>query len=60
LAQDWGDMGFSSYTSVAMFAMCYAVAAKVCAAGEQSQSQSQRPPPRAEPEIRQVTTEVVA
>jgi hypothetical protein len=60
LAQAWGDMGFSSYTSVVMFAMCYAVAAKVCAAGELSQSQSQRPPPRAEPEYRHVTTEVVA
>jgi hypothetical protein len=60
LAQDWGDMGFSSYTCVAMFAMCYAVAAKVCAAGEVPPSQSQPPPPRAEPAYRRVTTEVVA
>jgi hypothetical protein len=60
MAQDWGDMGFSSYTCVAMFAMCYAVAAKVCAAGEVPPSQSQPPPPRAEPAYRRVTTEVVA
>jgi hypothetical protein len=59
LAQDWGDMGFNSYTCVAMFAMCYAIAAKVCAAGELRPSQSQPPPPRAASAYRPVTTEVV-
>jgi len=59
LAQDWGDMGFNSYTCVTMFAMCYAVAAKLAAAGELP-SPSQPPPPRAEPAYRRVTTEVVA
>ena len=57
LAQNWGDMGFNSYTSVAMFAMCYAVAAKLCAATEMPLAQARRPEPEA---YRQVPTEVVA
>jgi O-antigen ligase len=56
LAQDWGDMGFNSYTNVAMFALCYAVAAKLCAAVDVPSPQTPRP----EPEARRVATEVVA
>jgi hypothetical protein len=57
LAQDWGDMGFSSYTTLAMFAMCYAVAAKLCAATEMPQPQAPRPASEAP---RRVASEVVA
>ena len=59
LAQDWGDMGFSSYTNVAMFAMCYAVGAKLCAATEIPPPQAPRRPESAAPP-RRVATEVVA
>ena len=57
LAQDWGDMGFNSYTNVAMFAACYAVAAKLCAAAETPLPQAPRPEPEA---YRRVASEVVA
>ncbi|HMJ53656.1 MAG TPA: O-antigen ligase family protein [Polyangiaceae bacterium] len=57
LAQDWGDMGFNSYTTLAMFAACYAVAAKLCAAAEMPLPQA--PQPEREPH-RHVATEVVA
>ena len=54
LAQNWGDMGFNSYTNLTMFAACYAVAAKLCVASEMQ-------PVRAEaPARRRVATEVVA
>jgi O-antigen ligase len=55
LAQDWGDMGFNSYTNVAMFAGCYAVAAKLCAAVEIPLSQA----PRADPTYRRAADEFV-
>jgi hypothetical protein len=59
LAQNWGDMGFNSYTSLVMFAACYATAAKLCVAVEQPKPQ-QPQPARPEPAAYQpVTTEVV-
>ena len=58
LAQNWGDMGFSSYTSVVMFAMCYAIAAKLCAAVDIPLQQAPRRPESAAP--RRVASEVVA
>jgi O-antigen ligase len=57
LAQDWGDMGFNSYTNVAMFAMCYAIAAKLCGAVDMPQPQAARPESAAP---RHVAAEVVA
>ncbi len=57
LAQDWGDMGFNSYTTLTMFSMCYAVAAKLCTAVDIPQRQL---PPRAESvPPRRVPAEVV-
>jgi hypothetical protein len=56
LAQDWGDMGFSSYTTLVMFAMCYAVAGKLCAAVEIAPQRAPRP---ASVAPRPVTSEVV-
>jgi hypothetical protein len=56
LGQDWGDMGFNSYTTLAMFAACYAVASKLCAATEMPLPQAPRPEPEAH---RRVATEVV-
>jgi hypothetical protein len=58
LFQNWGDMGFSSYTNVAMFAACYAVAAKLCAATEIPMQQGQRASEA--PAERRVKTEVIA
>jgi hypothetical protein len=56
LAQNWGDMGFSSYTTLSMFAMCYAVAAKLCAAVDIPQQKAPRPEPAA---ARNVASEVM-
>ncbi|MET0592224.1 MAG: O-antigen ligase family protein [Polyangiaceae bacterium] len=59
LFQDWGDMGFSSYTNVAMFSACYAVAAKLCAATEIPMQRAPGRPSEA-PAPHRVETEVVA
>lgn len=40
LAQNWGDMGFNSYTNLTIFGVVFAVSAKLCAATED------RAPPR--------------
>jgi O-antigen ligase len=57
LAQNWGDMGFSSYTTLTMFAMCYAVGAKLCAAVDIPQQKAPRPEPAA---TRNVASEVMS
>jgi len=60
LAQNWGDMGFNSYTSLVMFAVCYAVAAKLCVAVEQPKPQAPRAEPAPYQPAQPVKTEVVA
>ena len=34
MAQNWGDMGLQSYTSLTVFGICYSVAAKLCMAAD--------------------------
>jgi len=60
LAQNWGDMGFNSYTSLVMFAICYAVAAKLCVAVEQPKQKPAQPEPAPYQPVQPVKTEVVA
>jgi hypothetical protein len=53
-------MGFNSYTSLVMFAACYAVAAKLCVAVEQPKPKPAQPEPAPYQPAQPVKTEVVA